>query len=329
MSTDLIVPDEIDNSEIVVKRAEDHRTDAVAHLLASAYDKASTLQLSKEEAQALAEDFPDDAFRLGAGGKPDLLYIEHAFLRERMNLVLGVGAAVPVVRRVWTEEYEYTDKYKKKQTAVRIYVESVLLVRGCVVGEAIGDGVYYKSNGANTYSDAIESAKSNALRRCCKEFGVGLQVWKKGFVEGWKSRHGGRRPQSAPPAKPAPPAKAAEKPTVELPPAPRLTADTDLGAWERHEAAAYIAHCRTSGELLELLNRMAACTEWAANMEDWPWLCKLITEAYRLILKHKPEEVNDEFVFQMKKHAEAINNMANDPFAHPQGVENEPVPQSN
>lgn len=270
MSTDLIVPDEIDNSEIVVKRAEDHRTDAVAHLLASAYDKASTLQLSKEEAQALAEDFPDDAFRLGAGGKPDLLYIEHAFLRERMNLVLGVGAAVPVVRRVWNEEYEYTDKYKKKQTAVRIYVESVLLVRGCVVGEAIGDGVYYKSNGANTYSDAIESAKSNALRRCCKEFGVGLQVWKKGFVEGWKHRNSGR-PQQQPQQRP-------QRPTV----SGMVEPPTDWPDTEIHDIKVWIDRLRTASEFKVCFGLLTANNELTHTIADWSIVLNHFKDAYKI-----------------------------------------------
>lgn len=178
------------------------RNRAVAELLSPAYARASTLELTDAESKGLAAPFPDEAFRLGAGGNPDLLYIEHAYLRERLNNVLGIGAAVPVRRREWSEKfsYEFFDKYKKQKVtkeAVRVYVDSVLLVRGCVVGEAVGDATYYLSNDASNFSDALESAKSNAFRRCCKEFGVGLQVWKKGFVEGWKHRasNPGERPE--------------------------------------------------------------------------------------------------------------------------------------
>ncbi len=168
----------------------EERNRAIAELLAPAYARASTLQLTDDESKALAAEFPDEAFRLGAGGKADLLYIEHAYLRERLNDVLGVGSAVPVLRAKWSEKF----KNRSGKEGVRIYADSVLLVRGCVVGEAIGDMDYYPNDGTN-FGDAVEGAKSNALRRCCKEFGVGLQVWKKGFVDGWKKRQaeGGRR----------------------------------------------------------------------------------------------------------------------------------------
>lgn len=163
------------------------RVEAVADALKSAYAQASQLKLTQEEAAALAADFPDDAFRLGAGGDPNLIYIEHAYLRMRLNTVLGIGSAVPIRRREWAEEFQYY-KDGSRKTGVRVYVDMVLIVRGCVVGEAIGDAVYYPDNAKTNYSDALESAKSNAFRRCCKEFGVGLQAWLKGWGEGWKAR---------------------------------------------------------------------------------------------------------------------------------------------
>lgn len=166
------------------------RVEAVAETLKAAYVAASTLKLTPEEASALSEDFPDDAFSLGAGGDPNLIYISHAHLRQRLNKVLGIGAAVPIRRREWAEEFKYW-KDGANKTGVRVYVDMVLLVRGCVVGEAIGDAVYYPDNAKTNYSDALESAKSAAFRRCAKEFGVGLQAWMKEWVVGWKSRQKG------------------------------------------------------------------------------------------------------------------------------------------
>ena len=132
--------------------------------------------------------------------------------------------------------------------------------------------------------------------------------------------------KNQPPATRKPPAT--QQPKAQLPAAPRLTDDTDLAAWERHDAAAYIAHAKTSQQLLDLLNRLATTPEWASNMEDWPWVCKLITEAYRLIVGANPKQKNDEFVFQMKAHAEAIKAEAADPFTHPkEGITYEPVPE--
>jgi len=173
------------------------RVEAVADALSAAYANASKLNLTPEEANALSEDFPDEAFRQGAGGDNELIYIEHAYLRQRLNKVLGVGAVVPIRRREWAEEFTYWKDNREKK-AVKVYADVVLIARGCVVGEAIGDAVYYPDNAKSNYSDALESAKSNAFRRCCKEFGVGLQAWMKGWCEGWKERNRGPRGSQPP-----------------------------------------------------------------------------------------------------------------------------------
>lgn len=178
------------------------RNESIATMLDAAYQRASTLQLTKEEAEALAADFPDEAFELGAGGDKSLLYLSHVYIRQRLNQVLGVGAAVPVRRREWSEEFTYF-KDRQEKHAARVYVEMVLIVRGCVVGEAIADAIYYKDNAKDSYADTLEKAKSNAFRRCAKEFGVGLQPWMKGFCEAWRQRnHGGY--QNAPRQQPTP-----------------------------------------------------------------------------------------------------------------------------
>jgi hypothetical protein len=180
-----------------VVTAAQARIEAVADCLKVAYANASSLKLTPEESNALAEDFPDEAFSLGAGGDPNLIYIEHAYLRQRLNKVLGVGAAVPIRRREWAEDFSYFSS-GKTVTGTRIYADMCIVVRGCLVGEAVGAGTYYKNNAKATYDDALESAMSNAFRRCCKQFGVGLQAWMKGWGEGWKRRH------SAPASAPAP-----------------------------------------------------------------------------------------------------------------------------
>lgn len=172
------------------------RVESVSFALDLAYKNASTLKLTTEEAQALAADFPDEAFSLGAGGDPNLIYIEHAYLRQRLNQVLGAGAATPIRRREWAEDFVYF-KEGKERKGVRVYVDLALVVRGCLVGEAIADAIYYPHNQNDSYSDTLEKAKSNAFRRCCKEFGVGLQVWMKGYCEGWKARK--RTGESKPP----------------------------------------------------------------------------------------------------------------------------------
>lgn len=184
-------------AELRVITPTEARNESIADTLDAAYKNASTLRLTPEESAALAADFPDEAFELGAGGDKNLLYLSHSYLRQRLNQVLGVGAAVPIRRREWSEEFTYMKDNREKHAA-RVYVDMVLLVRGCVVGEAIADAIFYKENSGDSYADTLEKAKSNAFRRCCKEFGVGLQPWMKGFCEEWKRRNMGQnRPQNA------------------------------------------------------------------------------------------------------------------------------------
>lgn len=163
---------------------EQAKVNAIADLTHAAYAKASTLALTAEEQAALQKDFPDEAFKPGAAGKESLIYIEHAFLRDRFNQVFGPGQWALIPRSRWAEDFT-TDKGKP---ASRVYVEAMLLVRGCFVAEAVGDMVYWKGNDSQNYGDAVEGAKTAALRRCAKELGVGLQAWKKDFGDGWWAR---------------------------------------------------------------------------------------------------------------------------------------------
>src|SRR5512137_2075949 len=61
------------------------KVDAVANLTFKAYELASQLKLTAEEIASLQKEFPDEAFRTGAAGKENLIYIEHAYLRDRLN----------------------------------------------------------------------------------------------------------------------------------------------------------------------------------------------------------------------------------------------------
>ena len=187
-----------------VRTAASAKVDAIADLTAAAYQRASQLALSTEEIQKLQAPFPDEAFQPGAAGKENLIYIEHAALRQRLNEVIGIGQWSIIPRSRWSEDY----KTAKGYDAARVYVEAMLLVRGCFVAEAVGDMSYYKHNDSQNYGDAVEGAKTAALRRCCKELGVGLQAWSKDWCNGWWERKRGGRVTTpaaqSPPPSPAP-----------------------------------------------------------------------------------------------------------------------------
>ena len=186
------------------------KVNAIAALTMSAYEKASTLKLSQEEIDGLRADFPDEAFLPGAAGKEQLLFIEHAHLRDRLNQVFGPGQWSIVPRNRWAEDFSTG----KGTEASRVYVEAMLCIRGCFVAEAVGDMVYYKNNDSQNYGDAVEGAKTAALRRCAKELGIGLQAWKKSWCDGWWARQRGGRQTTNVPQKPAQPAQPAQKPST-------------------------------------------------------------------------------------------------------------------
>src|ERR1035437_7396338 len=81
-------PKPIDKLPITASQA---KIDAIADLTHSAYQKAATLKITAEESDTLRKDFPDEAFKPGAAGKENLIYIEHAFLRDRFTEVFGMG----------------------------------------------------------------------------------------------------------------------------------------------------------------------------------------------------------------------------------------------
>lgn len=170
-----------------VEKHADHLTpaqakvDAVAALTMKVYERASQLDLTPEECEKLQADFPDDAFRPGAAGKENLIYIEHASLRDRLNEVFRPGQWSIIPRNRWNEV---------NGNGITVYVEAMLVIRGCFVAEAVGDMTFYPHNNATNIGDAIEGAKTQALRRCAKELGIGLQAWKKGWCEGWWARKG-------------------------------------------------------------------------------------------------------------------------------------------
>lgn len=164
------------------------KVNAIADLTMSAYQKAATLNITPEEVAKLSADFPDEAFKPGAAGKEHLIYIEHAYLRGRLNEVFGMGQWALIPRNRWAEEFTTA----KGVPGTKVYVEAMLVVRGCFVGEAVGSMDYYPSNGQQDYSDAVEGSKTAAFRRCAKEFGIGLQAWKKDWCEGWWQRKRGQ-----------------------------------------------------------------------------------------------------------------------------------------
>jgi len=183
-------PEQIQKPPVTAAQA---KVDAIANLTMKAYERAGTLVLTPDEVTKLQAEFPDEAFKPGAAGKEQLIYIEHAYLRDRLNQVIGPCQWSIVPRNRWAEEFVIPARPGKAAVnGTRVYVEAMLIIRGAFCAEAVGDMDYYPSNNQQNYGDAVEGAKTAALRRCCKEIGIGLQAWKKDWCEGWWRRRTGK-----------------------------------------------------------------------------------------------------------------------------------------
>lgn len=186
------------------------KVDAIANLTMKAYERAGTLVLTPDEVTKLQAEFPDEAFKPGAAGKENLIYIEHAFLRDRLNQVIGPCQWSIVPRNRWAEPF----RTAKGVEGNRVYVEAMLIIRGAFCAEAVGDMDYYPSNNQQNYGDAVEGAKTAALRRCCKEIGIGLQAWKRDWCEAWWKRRTGKGDPARQQFQRATPATATAKPAA-------------------------------------------------------------------------------------------------------------------
>lgn len=132
---------------------------------------ASLLEVRPEQAAALEAPFPDDEIEILPTGEP---YVPNGRYRARLNQVFGHGrwALLPA-----------QDHVMDGKTVVQLWV---LVVKGHVVAIAPGAG----AGGFDPdLAQQLESAKSNALTRACKDLGIGLFLAQKRWAETFRDRY--------------------------------------------------------------------------------------------------------------------------------------------
>jgi len=70
-----------------------------------------------------------------------------------------------------------------------VYREYALYCQGKFVSSAIGEQKQSKTPAGENEAVAIESGKSNALSRCCKDLGIATELWDLTFIERFKSQN--------------------------------------------------------------------------------------------------------------------------------------------
>ncbi|CCF56991.1 hypothetical protein KAFR_0B06940 [Kazachstania africana CBS 2517] len=104
--------------------------------------------------------------------KPDgLIYLPEIKYRRILNKAFGAGGWGLVPR---------SETIVTKSLVTREYG---LICHGQLVGVARGEQDYFNENGIPT---ATEGCKSNALMRCCKDLGIGSELWDPVFIKQFK-----------------------------------------------------------------------------------------------------------------------------------------------
>ena len=137
----------------------------------------STLDISKEISDKLTQAIPLDGIEIKPTGQ---IYLCHIQYRRMLNDAFGMGnwALRPL------GGFQRTVKKKKQgeEEAIIVCREYALYIRGKYASSAIGEQEYIESNDMMSASDACEGTESNAIMRCCKKLGIGLEMWDKKFV---------------------------------------------------------------------------------------------------------------------------------------------------
>ncbi|XP_032226483.2 mitochondrial genome maintenance protein MGM101 isoform X1 [Nematostella vectensis] len=172
------------NSAGSVTSEEDEGTGLVAgqnnrFLDGSLYSGAGSQAFSSDAVKALMAPVNEQDVEI----KPDgLIYLPEIKYRRILNVAFGPGGWALVPRG---DSLQFQSEKDNSQLIVREYA---LFCEGRFASQATGEHTFYSNNGNMVYGKAIESAKSNALMRCCKDLGVASELWDPQFIIAWKNK---------------------------------------------------------------------------------------------------------------------------------------------
>lgn len=134
---------------------------------------AGQVHLSEKETEILYASVQDNDVEIRPDGLIYLPWMEY----------------VTRLRKAFGMEWSIIPQGLPKLKGTTILWGFYLIVRGSLMGYAIGEQEYYPNNYTMSYSDTCEGAKSNALMRLCKGVGISLELWKPAFIRGWKDKY--------------------------------------------------------------------------------------------------------------------------------------------
>ena len=138
-------------------------------------DTVSKLQFTEAEQKILFEPFDDDDLDIKPNG---VVYAPWVSFKKRLRSAFkGADMILP------------HGLPRPSMDGKLIIWPHYLFVKGHLVNYAIGECPYHPNNPQMSHGDAVEGSKSNAIMRCCKGIGVGLELWDRKFTEKWKEKN--------------------------------------------------------------------------------------------------------------------------------------------
>ena len=139
------------------------------------YQNASMLRIEKEEQIELQKPVPEEDIEIRPDG---LIYYPQVFVRDKLNQVLGIGQWALL-------QHSCT----KDPDSNKLFFDGSLYIRGTFVARAVGEQEYHDSNPMQSWGSAYEGAKSDCLVRCCKDIGIGKELWQPKYSRDWVKKH--------------------------------------------------------------------------------------------------------------------------------------------
>lgn len=108
------------------------------------------------------------------------LYLPGVYYRRRLNDAFGMGgwALVPVGE-------PGRDESGRNPT---VYYTGRLYVLGRFAAQAMGKGTFIANNPKSDYGTALESARTDCLTRCCKDW-IATELWDPDVANPWRGKH--------------------------------------------------------------------------------------------------------------------------------------------
>jgi hypothetical protein len=133
-----------------------------------------------------ASAFPEDARKVLAEPvdeaavevKPDgIVFLPGVWYRRQLTKAFGAGA------------WALAPRQPARVMGDLVIYPGALYILGRFVSEAVGECFYRPGNSNMSYASCLEGARTDALTRCCKDLGMGSELWDAAWRDRWLAKY--------------------------------------------------------------------------------------------------------------------------------------------